>query len=198
MHAPDEPHGGVPYCPSRDADKYHRADMACEYTVLPQEMTTSAYGGRGGCRADGGGRDDDEPGCRWGYGCSCRRLAGPVSVTPRPADSISYLSGTVDRQARSWRRPMSDDDGDAADDDDAAAAAAAAAHRHCTCSSGRCRQPPGSLRPTTVDRDPRRRQLACYVIASTSDEEDLAHGTATAAAPPDVQTLAPSVVLTQH
>lgn len=186
-HASDD--RGVQCRQSRDGDKFHRADMACEYTVLPQEMTSS-YGRAGGCcrsdatgdrRAGGGVPADDEEtagGGRW-YSCSCRRLT-PVSV-PRPPDSIAYLSGTIDHQPGSWRR-----DDDDTDDD---------GHRHCTCTSGRCRQPTPALR-RTFETDPRRRQLACYVIASTSDEDG--DESAAATAPPDVQTVAPSVPLAQH
>jgi len=177
--------------------------MACEYTVLPQEMTSSYSrgGGSGLCRSDAmasvvGGRrgtgdaltedEDDDAGGRW---CSCRRLA-PVS-TPRPPDPIAYLSGTMDRQPESWR-PLSDVDD--FDDD---------AHRHCTCTSGRCRQVTSlSLQPSvqrrTVDSDYQsRRQLACYVITATCDE-DADDSAAAASAPPDVQSLAPSVVAAQH
>jgi len=200
-HAPDEL--GSTRCPSRDGDKFHpRPDMACEYTVLPQEMTSSCGRGAGGfCRSEtpgalGGPRAADEDddggggggGGRW-YSCSCRRLP-PVS-TPRPPDSISYLSGTIDRQPGSWR-PLENDTDDAGDD----------AHRHCTCTSGRCRQAPSLFVPRrTCDPDqpdPRRRQQpACYFVAATSDEdaEDSSHA---ATVPPDVQTLAPSVVSAQH
>jgi len=194
-HAADDI--GAARCPSRDGDKFHRPDMACEYTVLPQEMTSSCGRGAGFCRSDptgvvGGRRagdtpaDEDDDGGRW-YSCSCRRLP-PVS-TPRPPDSISYLSGAIDRQPGSWR-PLTgrdNDTDDAADD----------THRHCTCTSGRCRQAPSLFVPRrTCDPDPQRRQLACYVVASTSDEDADDAGAATA--PPDVQTLAPSVVSAQH
>jgi len=182
-------------CPSRDGDKFHRPDMACEYTVLPQEMTSSyGRGGAGFCRSEAtgvlGGRrpgdaptdDEDVDGGRW-YSCSCRRL--PAVSTPRPPDSIAYLSGTIDRQPVSWRP---ENDLDDADDE---------THRHCTCTSGRCRQAPSlSVPRRTCDPDPHRRQLACYVIAATSDED--ADDSATAAAPPDIQTLAPSGVSAQH
>lgn len=196
-HAADD--RGAPFCSSRDSDKFHRQDTACEYTVLPQEMTSSYGHAAGFCRSDAtsvvSGRrtadtpaDEDEDSCRW-YSCSCRRL--PSVSTPRPPDTIAYLSGSIDRQPGSWR-PLSGPDNNADDADDDA-------HRHCTCTSGRCRQAPSlSVPRRTCDLDPhRRQQLACYVIASTSDEDaDEVSGAATA--PPDVQTVAPSVVSAQH
>jgi len=168
--------------------------MTCEYTVLPQEMTSSFQGAAAGCcRSDAAGLadgrrtgecppEDEERSGRW-YSCNCRRLP-PASAAPRPPDTIAYLSGSVDRQPGSWR-PLTDEED--ADED---------SHRHCTCTSGRCRQPPSltAVSRRTLDPEARRRQLACYVIASTSDDDD----SAAATGPPDVQTLAPSVVLTQH
>ena len=211
--------GGV-CCHPRDGDKFHRpADMAaCEYTVLPQEMTSScgSRGAGGCCRSEAvGGRwavgagdaaavvvDDDDyddgggPRC---YSCTCsRRLPPPVSAAaPRPPDTISYLSGTIDRgqPGGSWR-PLSaaepeDDDVDAA-------------HRHCTCTSGRCRQPSSivSLPRRTAGVDPdhsrrRQQQLACYVIAATSDEDGDDAATVTQQ-PPGVRTAATSVQPAQH
>jgi len=154
-HADDD--RGAQCCPSRDCDKFHRPDMACEYTILPQEMTSSYSRGAGFCRTDSsgvvGGRrtvdvptDEDHDGGRW-YSCSCRRQ--PPASTPRPPDSISYLSGTVDRRPGSWRPlPGPDNDADDADDD---------AHRRCTCTSGRCRQARSlSVPRLTGDPDPRR------------------------------------------
>lgn len=197
-----EDRGGSAYCATRDSDKFHRPDMACEYTMLPQEMTSS-YGGHGGtgcCRSDvtvGGRRpgdpaaaadDDEDGGGRW-FSCSCRGPP-PVSTKPRPPDPIAYLSGSMDRQPGSWRQLSAPRDDDVDDAD---------AHRHCTCTSGRCR-PSAALslpRRTYDDPDPRRRQLACYVIASASDEEG-DDAVAASTAPPDVQAVAPSAVLAQH
>ena len=126
---------GAPCCPaSRDADKFHHhrppPDLACEYTVLPQEMSSSSYGR---CAALGRrvGEDDDDHGAGGWHGCSCRRLG----TAPRPSDPIAYLSGTVDRQPGSWTDDEVDDE----------------AHRHCTCTSGRSwtapRDRPGKTSP---------------------------------------------------
>ena len=111
---------------------HHRPppDLACEYTVLPQEMSSSSYGR---CAALGrrAGDDDDDGGAGGWYGCSCRRLG----TAPRPSDPIAYLSGTVDRQPGSWTDDEVDDE----------------AHRHCTCTSGRSwtvpRDRPGKTSP---------------------------------------------------